>query len=204
MPSPLPSPRKLIAALCMALALAGCQFGSSPRAVPSVAQLGTDLNCPKTDHAFEDPQAGWGFCYPANWRYLERSQSIGSPSGLDLTFDITYVPPTPMPCANPSVSAASPARPAASPCPGDFANMIISTYERGGAPDLATWLQTNLTNAQPGDSIRWGNALQAQKLGDGRRVALTAHHVVIMDLHPGLLDLETEMSARLGTWKFSF
>jgi len=25
-----------------------------------------------------------------------------------------------------------------------------------------------------------------------------------MDLHPGLLDLETEMSARLGTWKFSF
>ena len=82
--------------------------------------------------------------------------------------------------------------------------MIISTYERGGAPDLATWLQTNMTNAQPGDSIRWGNALQAQKLGDGRRVALTAHHVVIMDLHPGLLDLETEMSARLGTWKFSF
>ena len=175
MPSPLPSPRKLIAALCMALALAGCQFGSSPRAVPSVAQLGTDLNCPKTDHAFEDPQAGWGFCYPANWRYLERSQSI-----------------------------ASPARPASSPCPGDFANMIISTYERGGAADLAAWLQANLTNAQHGDSIRWGNALQAQKLGDGRRVALTAHHVVIMDLHPGLLDLETEMSARLGTWKFSF
>src|SRR5438477_11482075 len=100
MPSPLPSPRKLIAALCMALALAGCQFGSSPRAVPSVAQLGTDLNCPKTVHAFEDPQAGWGFCYPADWRYLERSQSIASPAGLGRAFNIMYLHPTPMPVAN--------------------------------------------------------------------------------------------------------
>jgi len=33
---------------------------------------------------------------------------------------------------------------------------------------------------------------------------LTPHHVVILDLHSGLLDLETEMSARLNSWKFSF
>jgi len=61
-----------------------------------------------------------------------------------------------------------------------------------------------MSQAPSGDSIRWGNAVEAQKLGDGRRIALTAHHVVIMDLHPGLLDLETEMASRLGTWKFSF
>jgi hypothetical protein len=181
------------------MALAGCQPGSSPRAVPSVAQLGADLNCPKTDHAFEDPQAGWGFCYPASWRYLERSQSIVSPPGLDLTFDITFAPPSSVPCTNTGSGSASPP-----PCSGDFANMIISTYERGASADLASWLGANLKQPPPGDAIRWGNAVEAIKLSDGRRVALTAHHVVIMDLHPGLLDLETEMSSRLGTWKFSF
>lgn len=200
MPSPLPFPPKLLAALGLALCLAGCQIGSAPRAVPSVAQLGADLNCPKSDHAFEDPQAGWGFCYPASWRYLERSQSIASPPGLDLTFDITFAPPTPVACSTTGASTtASPP-----PCSGDFANMIISTYERGGSPDLTNWILANMNQAPPGDSIRWGNAVEAQKLGDGRRIALTAHHVVIMDLHPGLLDLETEMSSRLSTWKFSF
>jgi hypothetical protein len=33
---------------------------------------------------------------------------------------------------------------------------------------------------------------------------MTPHHVVIMDLHSGLLNLESEMSTRLNTWKFSF
>lgn len=200
MPSPLPFPPKLLAALGLALCLAGCQIGSAPRAVPSVAQLGADLNCPKSDHAFEDPQAGWGFCYPANWRYLERSQSLASPPGLDLTFDITYAPPTPVACSTTGASTTG----SPPPCSGDFANMIISTYERGGSPDLTNWILANMSQAPPGDSIRWGNAVEAQKLGDGRRIALTAHHVVIMDLHPGLLDLETEMSSRLSTWKFSF
>ena len=53
-------------------------------------------------------------------------------------------------------------------------------------------------------AITWGNAVEAGQLADGRRVALTQHHVVILDLHSGLLDLETEMSSRLSTWKFSF
>lgn len=198
MPSPLPFPRTIVAALCLALVVAGCQPGSSPRAVPSVAQLGADLNCPKTDHAFEDPQAGWGFCYPSSWRYLERSQSIVSPPGLDLTFDITFAPPSAVPCTTTGASGSPP------PCSGDFANMIISTYERGSSADLANWLSINLKQAATSDTIRWGNAVEAVKLNDGRRIALTAHHVVIMDLHPGLLDLETEMSSRLNTWKFSF
>jgi len=35
---------------------------------------------------------------------------------------------------------------------------------------------------------------------------LTAHHVVILDLHSGQghLDLESQMSSRLNTWKFMY
>jgi hypothetical protein len=204
--SPLPPgfPPKALAVLAIVLALAGCQTGSGAHPVPSVAQIGADLNCTQGDHAFEDQQVGWGFCYPENWKYLERSQAIDSPPGLDLTFDITYVPAVRAPCPTPATPPSGSPSPAASPCPGDFANMIISTYERGSSPDLASWLHDNLAKATPGDSISWGNAREAVRLTDGRRVALTPHHVVVMDLHAGLLNLETEMSARLNTWKFSF
>jgi hypothetical protein len=54
------------------------------------------------------------------------------------------------------------------------------------------------------EPIAWGNALQAARLPDGRRIALTPNHVVILDLHTGLLDLESPMSARLDTWIFAF
>ena len=75
-------------------ALAGCTPTPNPRPVPSVAQIGGDLNCPGGDHGYEDTQAGWGFCYPGTWRYNERSQASVSPEGLDLTFDITDAPCT--------------------------------------------------------------------------------------------------------------
>ena len=189
-------PPKILAVLAV-LALAGCQPGSSPHGVPSVPQIGADLKCPAGDHPFEDQQAAWGFCYPDTWRYTERSQASESPPGLDLTFDITFAPPTPIPCENP--------RPAgSSPCSGDFAFMILSTYERGPSADLTSWVDANIKPAPQLDEISWGNAQEAARLPDGRRVALTPHHVVIMDLHSGLLDLESEMSSRLGTWKFSF
>ncbi|HYT13162.1 MAG TPA: hypothetical protein VEL12_10280, partial [Candidatus Nitrosopolaris sp.] len=87
---------------------------------------------------------------------------------------------------------------------GDFAFMILSTYERGTSTDLASWVRTNLTQASGLETISWGNSVEAVRLPDGRRIALTPHHVVIMDLHSGLLDLESEMSTRLATWKFSF
>ncbi len=196
MRTPLPIPRKVLAALAL-LAFAGCQPANGPRPVPSVPQIGADLKCGQGDHGYEDPQAGWGFCYPGTWRYTERAQSSQSPVGLDLTFDITYAPPTPAPCGG--------SRPAgSSPCPGDFAFMIVSTYERGTATDLAGWVSDNLKTTSQLQSIEWGNAQQAARFQDGRRIALTPHHVVIMDLHSGLLDLETEMGARLDTWKFSF
>jgi hypothetical protein len=197
-------PRKVFVVLAITLAMAGCQTGSGAHPVPSVAQIGADLKCSQGDHAFEDQQAGWGFCYPESWRYLERSQAIEKPPGLDLTFDITYVPAVKAPCASPVAQPSGSPSPDASPCPGDFANMIISTYERGGSTDLPSWLHDNLAKVTTADSITWGNATEAVRLTDGRRVALTPHHVVVMELHVGLLNLETEMSARLGTWKFSF
>ncbi|HKV86810.1 MAG TPA: hypothetical protein VJT78_02305 [Candidatus Dormibacteraeota bacterium] len=143
-------------------------------------------------------QVGWGFCYPADWRYIERSQGSQSPPGLDLTFDITNVPPSPVACSSPTNGVQS-------PCSGQFGFMIISTYERGGAPDLASWAQSNLVPPPVLQPITWGNAQEAAILSDGRRLAFTQHHVVIMVLHSGsgYLDLEGQMSTRLNTWRFS-
>ncbi len=197
MPIPPPFPAKIAAAMALALVLAGCQFGSNPRAVPSVPQIGGDLKCSQGDHGYEDQQAGWGFCYPAGWRYVERSQAIQSPPGLDLTFDITDAS-----CASPA--SGSTGAPQCSPDAGLFGFMIISTYERGNAPDLTSWINANLSHPPATETISWGNSLEAVKLADGRRVALTQHHVVILELHASPLDLETEMSSRLSTWKFSY
>jgi hypothetical protein len=196
MPNLVPIPPKMLAAaVAVAFAVAGCQ-PTSPHAVPSVPQIGGDLKCSQGDHGYEDPQAGWGFCYPGSWKYTERSQASQSPPGLDLTFDITNVPTTPTSCPSSSTPQTD--------CAGLFAFMIISTYERGGATDLSGWVATNMKVASDLQEISWGNSQQAVRLPDGRRLALTQHHVVILDLHSGLLDLETAMSARLSTWKFSF
>lgn len=198
MTSSLPSPVKTLATLVALVALAGCQPGSTTRPVPSVAQIGSELKCANGDHGFEDLQAGWGFCYPSTWKYQERSQGSQSPPGLDLTFDITDVP-----CTSPTGGSA---RPVCSPDAGLFAFMIISTYERGTSTSLAAWEQANLPLVPAGQTISWANAVEAAQLADGRRIALTAHHVVILDLHSGQghLDLESQMSSRLNTWKFMY
>jgi hypothetical protein len=197
LPPPL-LPRKTLAAIAGMLVFAGCQPGPTTHPVPSVQQIGSDLNCSKGDHAFEDIQAGWGFCYPGTWKPLVRSQGIQSPPGLDLTFDITDVP-----CG--AVPSGSQAAPPCMPDAGRFGFMIISTFERGSAADLAMWEQANLKTVPTSQSISWSNAVEAAKLSDGRRIALTQHHVVIMDLsRNGLLDLEKQMSSRLSTWKFSY
>jgi hypothetical protein len=189
------------------LVLAACQSGPISHPVPSVAQIGGDLKCATGDHGFADSQVGWGFCYPATWRYNERSQPSTTPPGLDLTFDITDIP-----CVQASAAPGGPTvNPVCSPNAGLFAFMIISTYERGNSPSLTAWVQTNgkdvsIDPAAVLTAIPWGDSSEAFKLDDGRRIAITAHHVVILDLHSGEghLDLETEMSARLNTWKFTF
>jgi hypothetical protein len=193
-----------VAVALLAMAAAACQPGTDTHPVPSVAQIGSDLNCPIGDHGFEDSQVGWGFCYPASWRYVERPQASTNPPGLDLTFDVTDIP-----CASPPPGTAS-ARPICSPNAGLFAFMIISTYQRGTSDSLASWLQANTASPPPSppvlQPISWGNSTEAARMADGRRIALTQHHVVILDLRSGQghLDLETQMYARLGTWRFSY
>lgn len=201
LPRALKIPPQVLAAIAMAAVVAGCQPGSTGRPVPSVAQIGADLKCGAGDHGYEDLQAGWGFCYPATWKFAVRAQSTTTPPELDLTFDITNAPcSTPPPAASGATS-----EPQCSPDAGTFAYMIVSTYDRAGASDLAGWVQSNLPRTETlGQSISWGNAVAAAKLSDGRRIALTPHQVVILDLHSGLLDLEADMSPRLDTWKFSY
>ncbi len=201
MPPPAPIPRVTVAAIALALVLAGCQMGSNPRPVPSVPQIGGDLKCPSGDHSFADQQVGWGFCYPSTWRYTEKAQATDSPSGVDLTFDITCVSDCKPTCTTPAQGQQpSPC----SPQPGLFGYMIISTEVRSGATDLKSWITANLPHATTSDTISWGNSIEAVRLTDGRRVALTPHNVVILDLHASPLDLEGEMSSRLSTWKFSY
>jgi hypothetical protein len=218
--------RQRLTVAILALALAGCQAGPNTHPVPSVAQIGSDLNCTGGDHGFADSQAGWGFCYPQFWRYNERAQASANPPGLDLTLNITVCASNDaqLPCSRPAAGVTPP------PDVGSFAFLIISTYERGDSTSLASWVQTNL-NAQPTPSasasptasptsqpsmsptpptilqpIQWGNATEAAVMADGKRIALTPHHVVILELRSGLdlLDLETPMSARLSTWKFAY
>jgi len=224
MPPPLlPTPVKTIATvyvLVLALfVLAGCQPGSNPRPVPSVSQIGSELKCLNGDHGYSDAQAGWGFCYPSTWQYRIRAQSSQSPDlrELDITFDITDIPCT--------VASAAPGQPTPKPvCVGDaglFAFMIVYTFDRNGAASLTAW-QSNPKIASAarvasfGETIKWGNSVEAAKLADGRRIALTPSHVVILEMRSGsgngcvtpqgtpcYLDLESPMSKRLSTWKFT-
>jgi len=191
--------RLTLALVGLVLVLGGCQQGQGNLPVPSVAQIGSDLKCTGGDHGFEDGEAGWGFCFPGTWVYVERAQSYTQPTRLDLTFDITDVP-----CVPGTPVAGETPRPVCSSGAGLFAFMIISTYDRAGAPDLATWMPANLGAVKDQQPIVWGNATEADQLSDGRRVALTPNRVVVMELRSaaGQLDLEGAMSARLSTWKF--
>lgn len=189
MPPPVPIPPKLLVAVLVVL-LAGCQPGSNPHQVPSVPQIGANLKCSQGDHGYEDPQFGWGFCYPATWRYIERSQGVDAPKGVDLTFDITCL--SDCKTATPSAGAGN----------NLFGFMIISTYDRGGAGDLSSWWLASYKTPLTLDSVDWGNASQAGRTKDGRWVAMTQHYVVILDVRSGLLDVADEMASRLDTWKF--
>ena len=192
----------MLAIPLLPILLAACQLGSPDnRATPSVSQIGSDLKCSNGDHAFEDNVAGWGFCYPSTWKYNLRAQSVPSPPELDLVFDITNFP-----CVIPSAANGQSPTPVCSGADaGLFGLMIVYTYQRSGAPSLSDWMHSNLNPLpSPGDSISWGNAAEAMRLADGRRIALTKTHVVILELRSGAgnLDLEAAMGQRLDTWKF--
>jgi hypothetical protein len=188
--------------LILLLMVASCQMGPVNHPVPTVSVIGGDLKCASGDHGFSDAAAAWGFCYPGTWRYNLRSQTSTNPVRLDLTFDITDIP-----CVGGSPVAGSTPHPVCSSGAGLFGFMIVSTFERGTSTDLASWMLANLKPVPTvTQSITWGNASEAAKLSDGRRIALTEHHVVILDLRTTLeqLDLESLMSSRLNTWVFTF
>jgi hypothetical protein len=192
--------KRLTLSLLVLVLLNACQRGPVTHPPPSVAQIGGDLNCASGDHGFEDAEAGWGFCYPATWQYNERSNSSSNPTRLDLLLyftKVTCVPGTPDPSAP---------KPVCSPGTGSFGLIVVSTFESGSATDLSSWMRANLNPVPVGQAIQWGNATEANRLSDGRRIALTQHHVVLMDLRSTKdgLDLEAQISARLSTWKFLY
>jgi hypothetical protein len=202
MPLPAPANRLKLALVLALLAVAGCQPGPGARPVPSVAQIGGDLKCASGDISLGDGQAGWGFCRPTSWRYIEKAQSSQSPDPvkLDITFDVTDV------ACTIAAAGSGGATPPSNCSSYLFAFMIISTYERGSSTSLAEWVQANLHPPVTMTPISWGNADEAGRLSDGRRIALTAHHVVVLDIRSGQgqLDLEGQMSARLSTWMFTY
>ena len=194
---------KLPLALITVAALAACTTGTPNIPVPSVTELGADLHC-GSDHGYEDLQAGWGFCYPATWKYLPHTQNSVSPPGQDSTFDITDASP----CTTPAAGE----HPSCPPTRGLFAFMIISTYDRAGSKTLSDWVAKNETSTfidsfKNPTAISWGNSSEALVFGtDNVRMALTPHHVIVMELRSGEgnLNLEAAMSSRLASWKFSY
>jgi hypothetical protein len=169
--------------LALALLLAACSTNSNPRAAeasPTVQPAGAGLHCQPDDHGLDVPELGWGFCYPSGWHFVEREATTTTPAGVDTTLDVVG-------------------------SDGLFGFMIIGSYERGSAADLASWLAANAPADADDQSIAWGNAQSAVEVkGQLRRYALTRHRVYLLSLRQGAnnLDLDAEMSKRLGTWNF--
>jgi len=192
-PAP-PAARFRLVALGALLWLCACGVSgpARPGPQPSVASAAGNLSCPGSDHGLQDEQMGWGFCYPATWKYIERVQPSTAPVGADTTFDIVVDAPSPRAGAD----------------QGLFGFMIIGTYELGGATSLSQWTATNLGPGWSLSPITWGNALEADVASGPRtvRLARTPHHVVLLDLRSGQgnLDLDQAMGSRLGSWRFSY
>lgn len=168
----------------LVLLLAVCSTGSSPpRPTPTITTEGANVHCSNGDHGLDHSlQFGWTFCYPGTWRFQERLQPSSHPAGVDDTFDIVN--------DLPAGQAGS----------GDFGFVIVGTYELGGASDLASWMKANEGGAEL-TPIRWGNAKDAGVDGQGRRFALTAHHVVELDARGSAIG--QSMADRLSTWNFT-
>jgi hypothetical protein len=173
-----------VAVLAM-LALAGCSLpsnASKPTPVPTIRTEGQGVKCPGTDHGIDEVQFGWSWCYPSSWKFQERLQPTTLPTGVDATFDIVN--------DLPRGEAGS----------GDFGFLIVGTYQIGTAADLPAWIIANIGADELLTPIDWGNARSAQQDAQGRRFALTASHVVEMDVRGTAI--ADEMGKRLATWKF--
>lgn len=181
--------RAALAALGALLALSACQQSASHTPPPG-SPTGS-VHCATGDSAEVNEPLGWGFCVPATWRALggPKTQRTDAPKGVDTVYDITDFAPG----AN----------------NGLFGVMIISTDDRGSAADLKDWISQNIGGGLQLQTVQWGNAVEAyQEVGGQhpRWFALTPHHVVILELHSGVgnLDLSAAMAPRLGTWRFTY
>ena len=167
------------------LSLAGCSLTSgtpTPTPQPTIRTEGQDVKCPGGDHGIEEVQFGWSWCYPATWKFQERLQPTTAPAGVDATFDVVNDVPSGQPGS------------------GDFGFLIVGTYQLGAATGLADWVRSNIGAAEQLTPITWGNAKDAGQDVQGRRFALTASHVVEMDVRG--VAISAEMGKRLATWKF--
>ena len=179
--------RLLVLAVIAAGLFVGCAPPTTQARPPATPTPSSQSSCQGDDHAIADAQLGWGFCYPATWRYRERSAQVGPPQGIDTTFDIVEFAPN-------------------TPDDGKFGFMIVSTYQRQGAAHLADWVQQYAPDQTGLHPLSWGNAQEAVQADSGRRLALTPHHVVELDIREGVgnLGVEEIMSSRLATWRFDY
>lgn len=181
--------RTLLVGAIGVLLLSACETAAAPAPQPSVGVVGSTIRCSGVDHAIDDPQLGWGFCYPGSWRFRERAQQLDAPTGVDTTFDIVD--------ASPRGSSNS----------GKTGFMILGTYELGPSSTLQDWLDRYVDKGLESTPIEWGNARESVLVAaSGRRYARTPHHVIVLEIRGGgdNLDVEGEMAQRLKTWKFVF
>ncbi len=150
-------------------------------AAPSLPPGASGLHCGAQDHGLNLQQLGWGFCYPADWRYIEREVGTTSPHGVDTTLDIQRA------------------------SDGLFGFMIIGSYDRGDSTSLKAWLAANEPDDTDTTPIQWGNSTEAVAVnGQLKRYALSPHRVYLMNIREGAgnLDLDAAMSQRLQYWVF--
>jgi hypothetical protein len=178
-------PRRAVLLAIVTIVLLGACTSNSPKSASSAATppaAGAGLRCLADDHGLNVVQLGWGFCYPATWKFREREVSSTAPTGVDTTLDIVGDQ-------------------------GFFGFMIIGSYDRNGAASLNAWLAANAPDDQDATAITWGNAKEAvQVTGQLKRYAMTGGRVYLLNEREGAgnLDLDAEMSKRLANWSFSF
>lgn len=173
--------RRLVSLLAALLITACTNSGGGPGPAPTVRTEGDGLSCPAGDHGIQEVQFGWSWCYPGTWKFQERLQPSQLPKGVDATFGVVN--------DLPRGTAGS----------GDFGFMIIGTYE--AAPGtIADWVAANIGSGETLTPVSWGNATSAVQDQQGRRFAITPHHVVELDVRGAAI--ADAMGSRLSTWKF--
>jgi hypothetical protein len=178
------SPRNWVPIAASLILLIGCSINSgapSSSTPPTLQPANAGLHCQAADHGLNLQQLGWSFCYPSDWKYIEREVGTTAPHGVDTTLDITGSKD------------------------GLFGFLIIGSYDRGNAVSLKDWLAANAPDDADTAPIQWGNSTEAAAVnGQLKRYALSPHRVYLMNIREGAgnLDLDAAMKQRLQYWIF--